>query len=95
MRSFILASVVFLSACCVSEEEFSQEAEEAAACSAGDTCVLAGASQCLCARPVNASKAAELDALAQEVCCEGRAVSCVPFLNVRCENGRCMGNLPD
>jgi hypothetical protein len=92
MRSFILVSVVFLSACCVSEEEFSEEIADAQSCSAGDTCVLAGSAQCLCARPVNAASAAEIDALAQDVCCGGAMVSCVGFTNLRCENGRCVGD---
>ncbi len=93
MRSFILASVVFLSGCCLSEEEFSQRRQDAAACSPGDTCVLAGSAQCLCAVPVNASRAAEIEAAADEVCCGGIQVDCVAFENPRCENGRCVADI--
>jgi hypothetical protein len=92
MRPFILASLVFLSGCCLSTEEFHQQAEEATACSPGDTCVLAGSAQCLCARPVNASRATEIDGSAQEVCCGGTIVDCVAFTNLRCENGQCVAD---
>jgi hypothetical protein len=93
MRPFILVSLMFLSGCCLSEEEFSRKVEAAEACSPGDTCVLAGSAQCLCARPVNAAKAAEIDASAQDVCCGGAMVSCVAFKNPRCENGRCVADM--
>ena len=92
MRSFILVSVVLLSGCCESIEDFSAQRAEAAACAAGDTCVLAGSAQCLCAAPVNASRAAEIEAAAEGVCCGGIQVDCVAFQNPRCENGRCVGN---
>jgi hypothetical protein len=92
MRPFLLASLVFLSGCCLSEEEFSQQVEEAEACAAGDTCVLAGSAQCLCARPVNAARAGEIDAAARDVCCGGTLVECVAFQNPRCENGRCVAD---
>jgi hypothetical protein len=92
MRPFLLASLVFLSGCCLSQEEFQQKVDEAMACSSGDTCVLAGSSQCLCARPVNASKAAEISSSAQDVCCHGGVVDCVAFRNPRCENGRCVAD---
>ena len=92
MRSVILASAVFLSGCCLSEEDFSQQREDAAACSPGDTCVLAGSAQCLCPGPVNFSRAAEIQAAAGDVCCGGVQVECVTFQNVRCENGRCVGD---
>jgi hypothetical protein len=93
MRPFILASLVFVSGCCLSEEEFAVQREEAAACSPGDTCVLAGSAQCLCATPVNASKAAEIDSSAEDVCCGGKLVDCVAFTNLRCENGKCVGDI--
>jgi len=92
MRPLVLASLVFLSGCCLSQEEFNQEVQEATACSTGDTCVLAGSAQCLCARPVNASKATEINASAGEVCCDGALVDCVAFTNLRCENGRCVAD---
>jgi hypothetical protein len=93
MHPLILASLVFLSGCCLSNEEFSEQREEAAACSPGDTCVLAGSAQCLCPGPVNASKAAEIEASADEVCCGGIQVECVAFQNPRCENGRCVADI--
>lgn len=92
MRPFILASLVFLSGCCLSQEEFAQERLDAAACSPGDTCVLAGSAQCLCPVPVNASRAAEIEASAKDVCCGGGVVDCVAFVNPRCENGRCVAD---
>lgn len=94
VRSFLLlVSVVFLSGCCESIESFSEQRQDAAACSPGDTCVLAGGAQCLCAAPVNASRAAEIEAAADEVCCGGIQVDCVAFLNPRCENGRCVADV--
>jgi hypothetical protein len=93
MRPFLLVSLVFLSGCCLSNEDFNQQVEEAAACSPGDSCVLAGSAQCLCARPVNASKAAEIDASAHDVCCGGSMVDCVSFQNLRCENGKCVADI--
>ncbi len=93
MRTLILASAVFLSGCCLSTEDFAQQREDAAACSPGDTCVLAGGGQCLCAGPVNASRAAEIEAAADDVCCGGAQVECVFFQNLRCENGRCVGDV--
>jgi hypothetical protein len=92
MRPFILASLVFLSGCCLSQEDFEQQRSDAAACSQGDTCVLAGSAQCLCAGPVNASKAEEIEAAAKDVCCGGTAVECVSFTNPHCENGRCVAD---
>lgn len=92
MRPFILASLVFLSGCCLSREEFTEQRSEAAACSPGDTCVLAGSAQCLCAGPVNASKAEEIEAAAKDVCCEGAAVECASLTNPRCENGQCVAD---
>jgi len=92
MRPLILVSLAFLAGCCPTHEEFTQQREEAAACSPGDTCVLAGSSQCLCAGPVNAAKAAEIEAAAKEVCCGGAVVDCVSFTNLRCENGRCVAD---
>ena len=93
LRSFILASVVFLSGCCLSQEDFAEQRQDAAACSPGDTCVLAGSAQCLCPGPVNASRAAEIEAAADDVCCGGGHVDCVTFLNPRCENGRCVADV--
>jgi hypothetical protein len=92
MRPFILASVVWLSACCPSIEEFTDQRETATSCSPGDTCVLAGSSDCLCPTPVNASRAAEIEAAADEVCCGGAQVECVFFQNPRCENGKCVAD---
>jgi hypothetical protein len=92
MRPFIFASLVFFSGCCLSHEEFNQEVDEAAACSPGDTCVLAGSAQCLCAQPVNASKASQINSSAHDVCCGGAVVECISFTNLRCENGRCVAD---
>src|SRR5512140_2410155 len=92
MRPFILASLVLLSGCCLSQEDFNKQVEEATACSSGDTCVLAGSAQCLCARPVNASKASQLNDSAKDVCCSGVQVDCIAFQNPRCENGRCVAD---
>jgi hypothetical protein len=92
MCPFLLATAVFLSGCCLSQEEFEQERAAATACSAADTCVLAGSAQCLCPGPVNAAKAAEIEAAAKDVCCGGTIVECVAFTNPRCENGRCVAD---
>jgi len=45
--------------------------------------VLAGASACLCAVPVNSKHAAEINDAAKQVAC-GATPHCAPMLNPRC-----------
>lgn len=90
---FLTLLVLFLSACgCLSTDEFQQRVQEAAACNPGDTCVLAGQSQCTCKVPVNARSQASIDADAERLDCGGAIASCILFANVRCENGKCTGD---
>lgn len=93
-RAFILVGVTFVvTGCPVSQDEFGRIAEEARACEGGDTCVVAGSSDCGCPQAVNADRAEEFQAAADAlVCCT--PFSCVqPVCNLvenpRCENGEC------
>ena len=78
----------------LTREQFEAMVEGARACSTGDTCTLAGAGACLCAQPVNAARAAELDAAAARVECGGAVVRCMNPGVARCEAGRCVGVTP-
>jgi hypothetical protein len=75
-------------------EQFEALVEEARACTGADSCALAGAGTCLCAQPVNASRAAEVDAAAARVECGGAVVRCMNPGAARCEAGRCVGVTP-
>lgn len=93
----LLIASAALPACVDPKERLAELIDEAAACEPGDTCVLAGDSGCTCAQPVNADRADEVDEAAKDVqCCNlvGQcvAVECASFENVRCEEGRCVGN---
>ena len=78
----------------LTREQFEAMVESARACAPGDTCALAGGGACLCAQPVNASRAAELDAAAARVECGGAVVRCMNPGAARCEAGRCVGFTP-
>jgi hypothetical protein len=85
---------LLFSACGLTIERFEDIRREAAACTEGDSCVSAGSGACTCSAPVNASKAAFIVEAAKSVDCRGRAVDCAPALqNLRCESGRCVGDL--
>lgn len=91
MRIF-LACLVLAAGCGVSIEDFNALVEDARACQAGDTCVLAGGGQCTCNSPVNASRAVEIDEAAEDVRCGGAMVECPSWTAVRCEAGRCVAD---
>jgi hypothetical protein len=78
----------------LSTEQLSALVEGARACTEGETCALAGAGTCTCAQPVNASRAAEIDAAAARVECGGAVVRCANPGTARCEAGRCVGVTP-
>jgi hypothetical protein len=70
---------------------------DARVCDEGDTCVLAGGTDCTCDQPVRVDAADAVNAAAAGIsCCDllGRcvAVDCAAFANVRCEAGQCVGN---
>lgn len=92
MRRLVALLLVLATCGGLSTAEFQKRVEEAAACAPGDTCVLAGQSQCTCRVPVNARNQAAIDADAKLVDCGGAIVSCIFFSNVRCENGKCVGD---
>lgn len=79
----------------LSPEAFHAQVEEARQCDSGDTCVLAGSARCLCATPVNASRAQEVDDLASQVECGNLVVDCVLYEieSVRCEANRCTADI--
>jgi hypothetical protein len=92
-----MLGVLAVAACDDPQETLAATIEEARACDVGDTCVLAGDTDCTCGQPVNADAVDEVNAAADRVsCCDllGRcvAVDCVAFANIRCEDGRCTGD---
>jgi hypothetical protein len=95
-RTMLLPLALALTACESAEERLDRVIDEAKACEEGDTCVVAGGTDCTCGAPVNEEKAAEVTAAAADIeCCDlfGRcvAVDCAGFQDVRCEDGTCIG----
>lgn len=88
IRAALVASL-FLG-CAPSVAELDELVAEARSCEAGDTCVLAGSSQCTCPRSVNQKRAAEVDELASRVACGGMMVECASPGTPVCENGSCV-----
>lgn len=78
----------------LSSEALQALVEGARACAGGEACALAGAGTCTCAQPVNASRAAEIDAAAARVDCGGAVVRCANPGVARCEAGQCVGVAP-
>jgi hypothetical protein len=78
----------------LSSEQLSALVEGARACTEGEACALAGGGTCTCAQPVNASRAAEIDAAAARVECGGAVVRCANPGAARCEAGQCVGVTP-
>lgn len=78
----------------LSSEQLQALVDAARACAQGEACALAGAGTCTCAQPVNASRAAEIDAAAARVDCGGAVVRCANPGAARCEAGQCVGVTP-
>ncbi|MBF5042226.1 hypothetical protein FGE12_07440 [Aggregicoccus sp. 17bor-14] len=78
----------------MSSEQLQDLVQSAQACREGEACALAGAGTCTCAQPVNASRAAEVDAAAARVECGGAVVRCANPGSARCEAGKCVGVTP-
>ena len=78
----------------MSADQLQDLVESAQACREGEACALAGAGTCTCAQPVNASRAAEVDAAAARVECGGAVVRCANPGSARCEAGKCVGVTP-
>lgn len=92
-----LFALTGLMACADPKDTLAAVIDDAAACAEGDTCVVAGATDCSCGGPVNSARVDEVEAAAARVsCCDllGRciAVECAAFENVRCEAGRCVAD---
>ena len=89
----LLVVAMFACGVVLSLADFQQQVNDAKACdaAAGDTCRNAGASRCLCATPVNASKAAA-NQVAASVSCGNAQVECAR-LNPRCVNGTCVADI--
>ncbi|MBK7863576.1 MAG: hypothetical protein IPJ65_34220 [Archangiaceae bacterium] len=94
MKRLVVLVVFALSCGGLSVQEFQQQVAAAKECNqaAGDTCVNAGAAQCLCPTPVLSSKAAAIDRVAQSVGCGNAQVECALQLNPRCVNDRCVAD---
>jgi hypothetical protein len=85
----VVAAGVALLACGISDAEYARIVDDAAVCSPGEACVLAGGSDCTCPQPVNARNAARVNAAADDVRCGNIMVKCRGFGEPRCANGRC------
>jgi len=84
-------------ACDDPRETLADVIEDARACDADDTCVVAGNTDCTCGQPVNSDRVEEVQAAADRVsCCDlfGACVQvdCAGFADLRCEGGRCIGD---
>jgi hypothetical protein len=73
-------------------EEYAHIVEQARPCTDGDSCVLAGSSDCVCPTPVNATEQERVSMAATEVDCNGAIAECIAHTNVRCEGGRCISD---
>jgi len=87
-------ALVLTSGCgTISREEFDAKVQEARACAEGDTCVEAGKGRCTCGRPVNASRAADINEAAQYVDCVYKDLDCGAYGYMHCVQGKCTGTL--
>jgi hypothetical protein len=95
MKRVVLAMAVMAAGCGgTSIATFQETARTAKACNAvTDTCVNAGAAQCLCPTPVNSKHAKDIDDLAKSVACGGAVADCAQSTNPRCVNGMCISDI--
>lgn len=78
----------------LSLDEYHELVEDARVCEVGDVCVLATPPRCTCAFPVRADAVEQLNALGEQVDCEGEGIPfCPSFANPRCEDGICTGDM--
>ena len=94
MSRYLLILVLVSAACESPEDRLERLIDEAAACEEGDTCVIAGATDCSCGEPVNAEQEDEVNAAAEGItCCDlfgaCMMVECAAVEHLRCEEGRC------
>jgi len=73
-------------------DELRQIIAEAAVCQTGDTCTLAGGSNCTCPAPINTKQLARVQEAAAGVHCGGLMVECQGLTNPRCEDGKCVAD---
>jgi hypothetical protein len=73
-----------------SPQEYVDLVEASRACSVDAECVLAGAGDCTCPAPVNASEAATVDEAAAEVDCRDVTIECPAHSGLHCAAGRCV-----
>lgn len=101
LRFAALAVVgVAVTACTTPEERLAEIVADSQACEHGDTCVVAGFTDCNCGFAVNADAEDAVNAAADGVsCCDllGQciAVDCAAFESVACIDGRCTGTFDD
>src|SRR5687768_16679398 len=95
MRLFALLALTLVTcgdADSFTRDDLLQVINDARACDPGDSCILAGSSQCTCQMPINAESEDDVTAAAEQVDCEGRIVQCVGWTNLRCEDGLCIAD---
>ncbi|MGC4113447.1 MAG: hypothetical protein QM765_02000 [Myxococcales bacterium] len=87
LYAIVLAAA--LPGCGISIQELASVVREARACTDGDTCVLAGGSQCTCNTAVNSTKKKDVDIAVASVDCGGAMVECAECLDPQCVQGMC------
>lgn len=91
MRLFLaLLAGVLLCSCGPSREDLNALIAKSAACAPGDTCVLAGQTDCTCGGPINSKNLSEVNDEAANVRCGGSEVSSRSLTNPHCQNGTCV-----
>ena len=94
MMRGVLAVLLLATACGLSIDDFKTQANDARQCVPGDSCVRAGATDCLCASVVNSKQKAAIDDAAAQVSCSGRSASCRGLTDLRCgDDGLCTATL--
>lgn|GEM_PF-1711401 len=98
-RGGVVVAALAVAACADPQQRLAEVIDDARACEPGDTCVVTGGTDCTCPQPVNADAVDAVEAAAEAAngsCCDvfGQcvAVDCAAFANVRCEDGRCVGD---
>jgi hypothetical protein len=90
-----MAGVLFfilMTGCAPTGVDLENAISEAGTCSEGQTCTLAGGTDCSCPAPVRADREHEINEIASRVACDGVRVRCVPTANPRCESDRCVAD---
>lgn len=76
----------------MSEAKLLELIQDSQACEEGDTCVLAGDTQCSCPQPVSSKNKEQIDQAAGLLDCGGKTVKCQGYINPRCADKICVAD---